>query len=69
MDSWIIAETAPRVDQNWTQAQLAQWIPLAAQVARDLDYEVWCYFDSTVGGDFRIKSPEACAAMGAEIAK
>jgi hypothetical protein len=61
----FITETAPPA---WTtQQERAEWIPMAIQVARDLNFDGLMYFDSTVGGDFRLTSPDAWEAIGHQV--
>lgn len=69
--NWVICETGTSNKQNLSadeyDKQQAAWITGSCQVARDLGAKGYMYFDSTVGGDFRIKGPKAAAAIGAEI--
>lgn len=65
VDQWLIAETAPVASSS--QQQRAAWIPMAFDVARDQGFVAVMYFDSTVGGDFRLKTQDTWDAIGAEI--
>jgi hypothetical protein len=61
----FITETAPPA---WTtQQERADWIPMALQAARDLNFDGLMYFDSTVGGDFRLTSSETWDAIGHQV--
>ena len=64
---WFLAETAIHAGEHASQRETAEWIPMATDVARELSYRGFMYFDSTVGGDFRLTSPTAKHAIGAEI--
>ena len=64
---WFLAETAINSFEQPTQSDKAQWIPIAADAACDLGYSGLLYFDSSVGGDFRLTSRETWQAMNAEI--
>jgi hypothetical protein len=67
---WFICETGTRnhLDApDYEDQQQAEWITGAVEIARNLGARGWCYFDSTVGGDFTLKGPKAYAAMGAAI--
>ncbi|HEX5018983.1 MAG TPA: hypothetical protein VFX15_15500, partial [Actinomycetes bacterium] len=66
---WFITETGLNASKGVSQSETAQWIPIAADAARRLGYSGFMYFDSTVGGDFRLTSPETWKAMNAEIAR
>lgn len=71
VDEWYICETGTRnlgglPADEYDQRQAA-WITGACRIARDLGCAGFMYFDSTVGGDFRILGPAAKAAIGAEI--
>lgn len=71
--NWFICETGTRNHMNLPAAEYdarqAQWITGACGIARELGCRGFMYFDSTVGGDFRILGPKGFAAMGAEIGK
>jgi hypothetical protein len=64
---WFLAETAINSAEQPAQTDKAQWIPIAADAARDLGYSGLLYFDSSVGGDFRLTSRETWTAIGNEI--
>lgn len=66
---WMLCETAPNSALHATQQQKADWLGLACQIARDKGCDLFQYFDSTVGGDFRLTSQAAWDAMAAEIRK
>lgn len=71
--NWFITETGTRNhvgdSADVYDTKQADWITGAIQVAIDKGCKGFCYFDSTVGGDFRIKGPKAKAAMGAAIVR
>lgn len=66
---WFLAETAIRVADPPTPTETAQWIPMAADAARGLGYSGLLYFDSTVGGDFRLTSRQTWQAMNRGITR
>lgn len=65
----FLTETAPNSAVKATQAQKATYLRVSAQVARDLGFDAYMYFDSTVGGDFRLTDQVAFDAIAAEIRK
>lgn len=65
----FLTEIAPHSSTNATQAQKAAFITTSTQVARDLGYDGFFYFDSTVGGDFTLTQKVAFDAIAAEIRK
>lgn len=71
--NWFICETGTRNVLNESAADYdtrqARWISGAFPIARELGCKGITYFDSTVGGDFRLIGPKAQAALGAEIKK
>jgi len=66
---WSLCETGLHEPNTRSPETVAAWIPVACDIARELGYESWCYFDSTVGGDFRLSDPIEWAAIGAEISR
>jgi hypothetical protein len=66
---WFLAETAINASEGASQGETASWIPMAADAARRLGYAGFLYFDSTVGGDFRLASHDTWQAMNAEITR
>ena len=64
-----ICETAPSNPGARPAAEVAQWIHDACTLGRSLGFTEWCFFDSTVGGDFRLTDPLEWVAMGEEIQK
>jgi hypothetical protein len=67
---WYICETGTRNYGGTPEAYddlQAAWITGAVAIAQELGCRGWCYFDSTVGGDFTLKGPKAYAAMAAAI--
>ena len=69
--NWYICETGTQNHDNKSpdvyDSDQATWITGAVKVADELGCKGWMYFDSTVGGDFRIKGPKGFAAMGGAI--
>lgn len=63
----FLTETAPNSGVNATQAQKATYITVSTKVARALGFDGYMYFDSTVGGDFRLLTQQTWDAMAAEI--
>jgi hypothetical protein len=63
----FLTETAPHSSLNATQAQKATWVTLSTGIAAELGFDGYMYFDSTVGGDFRLTAPVAWDAIAAEI--
>ena len=72
-NSWFICETGTRNHNNVAadvyDGMQAEWITGAIGIAAQLGCRGFMYFDSTVGGDFRIKGPKGFAAMGNAIKK
>jgi hypothetical protein len=64
---WFLAETAINAAEHPTQSETARWIPMVADAARRLGYSGLMYFDSTVGGEFRLTSRATWQAMDEEI--
>lgn len=66
----FLTETGPRVEGGTpSQSTKAAWVTQSAQHARTLGFDGWMYFDSTVGGDFRLREQVAFDAIAAEIRK
>ena len=69
IDTWLLTETGLDKPDTRAPETVAAWIPDACDIARELGFEQWHYFDSTVGGDFRLTTPVEWAAIAGEIAK
>lgn len=66
--SAVIMETGPHGDSK-TEKEKVDLVHLGCAAARELGIPTWLYFDSTVGGDFRLNTPACHDAIAEEIRK